>query len=321
MAPSPIIRINWRRRRSNSFAFMARYTSMPIGLRLPGNRPQRRQLLEAELGGDPEILDEFCVRRLVVLGIANVGIGGCPADRQDVRDDLRQRFAIECRPHGTPTGAEPETVGEAGRPIRHCGGTQVEFDAVTGQQQRQSEVPRAQSRERRRKQTVECLDQAAGRRRLRFQPGKNRIEPDVAGMLAEHGDKRREAPMRFRGAHSDTFAFERLSDVFVLQGSLCIGIPGSRCYHSIDPQAARHYHPVGMSEDSYRDFDKELKRLEGRLDELVDICAQLKEENRSLKQRQDALIGERATLLQKNEQVRARVEAMIGRLKAMESSS
>ena len=68
-------------------------------------------------------------------------------------------------------------------------------------------------------------------------------------------------------------------------------------------------------------FETELKRLEGRLDELVLICSQLKEENRSLKQKQDALISERANLLQKNEQVRARVEAMIGRLRAMEQSS
>jgi cell division protein ZapB len=58
-----------------------------------------------------------------------------------------------------------------------------------------------------------------------------------------------------------------------------------------------------------------------RLDELVVITSQLKEENQSLRQRQDNLIAERATLLQKNEQVRARVEAMIGRLKAMEHGS
>ncbi len=76
-----------------------------------------------------------------------------------------------------------------------------------------------------------------------------------------------------------------------------------------------------MSDDTNPSFGKELKRLERRLDELVVITTQLKEENRSLKQRQDSLIAERATLLQKNEQVRARVEAMIGRLKAMESGS
>jgi len=74
------------------------------------------------------------------------------------------------------------------------------------------------------------------------------------------------------------------------------------------------------SGDANQHFDKELQRLEKRLDELVVICRQLQEENGSLKQRQDILIEERATLLQKNEQVRARVEAMISRLKAMEQA-
>jgi len=76
-----------------------------------------------------------------------------------------------------------------------------------------------------------------------------------------------------------------------------------------------------MEDKTAQNFDFELKRLEGRLDELVDVCKTLKEENQSLKQRQDLLTSERATLLQKNEQVRARVEAMIGRLKAMETGS
>jgi cell division protein ZapB len=67
--------------------------------------------------------------------------------------------------------------------------------------------------------------------------------------------------------------------------------------------------------------DAELKKLERRIDDLVTIVTQLKEENRALHQRQDALTSDRATLLQKNEQVRARVEAMIGRLKAMEHSA
>ena len=84
----------------------------------------------------------------------------------------------------------------------------------------------------------------------------------------------------------------------------------------------RHRHYIQyMSDSDDKSFSQELKRLERRLDELVVITNQLKEENRSLKRRQDALIGERATLLQKNEQVRSRVEAMIGRLKAMEHSS
>ncbi|MEJ2137899.1 MAG: TIGR02449 family protein [Gammaproteobacteria bacterium] len=76
-----------------------------------------------------------------------------------------------------------------------------------------------------------------------------------------------------------------------------------------------------MSDSPEQTFGQELSRLERRLDELVVICNQLKEENRSLKDRQDSLIADRATLLQKNEQVRARVEAMISRLKAMEHGS
>ena len=62
----------------------------------------------------------------------------------------------------------------------------------------------------------------------------------------------------------------------------------------------------------------ELEQFEQRLDELVTLVTQFKEENRALRQRLDSLATERAALLQKNEQVRARVEAMIGRLKAME---
>lgn len=73
-----------------------------------------------------------------------------------------------------------------------------------------------------------------------------------------------------------------------------------------------------MTDNLEKSFSRELERLERRLDELVVITSQLKDENRSLRQRQDTLIAERATLLQKNEQVRARVEAMVGRLKAME---
>ena len=76
-----------------------------------------------------------------------------------------------------------------------------------------------------------------------------------------------------------------------------------------------------MSDAAEQNFSQELERLEKKLDELVVICSQLKDENKSLKERQDSLIADRATLLQKNEQVRARVEAMIGRLKAMEHGS
>jgi cell division protein ZapB len=81
------------------------------------------------------------------------------------------------------------------------------------------------------------------------------------------------------------------------------------------------YSRAMSSERARLPFELELERLERRVEELVGICAQLKEENRSLRQRQEALITERAGLLQKNEQVRARVEAMIGRLKSLEQGT
>jgi len=64
-------------------------------------------------------------------------------------------------------------------------------------------------------------------------------------------------------------------------------------------------------------IETELRRLEQRVDELVALLAQLKEENRALRLRQDSYSIERAGLLQKNEQARTRVEAMIGRLRTM----
>jgi cell division protein ZapB len=76
-----------------------------------------------------------------------------------------------------------------------------------------------------------------------------------------------------------------------------------------------------MSDTQIKSTAQELKLLEKRLDDLVGVIAQLKEENRALRQRQDTLMTERAGLLHKNEQVRARVEAMITRLKAMEQNA
>ncbi len=77
-----------------------------------------------------------------------------------------------------------------------------------------------------------------------------------------------------------------------------------------------------MGNDQANEFyERELKRLEKSVDELVGVCAQLRRENQSLRQRQAKLMAERASLLHKDEQVRGRVEAMIDRLKAMEEST
>ena len=63
-----------------------------------------------------------------------------------------------------------------------------------------------------------------------------------------------------------------------------------------------------------------LKKLEFRVDELVSICDQLRDENQTLRVQHAKTTADKATLLEKNELVRTRVEAMIGRLRSMEKS-
>ena len=64
-----------------------------------------------------------------------------------------------------------------------------------------------------------------------------------------------------------------------------------------------------------------LSRLETRIDALLGICQQLRDESLALKNQQSNLLVERAQLIERSELARTRVEAMIARLKAMESGS
>jgi cell division protein ZapB len=67
--------------------------------------------------------------------------------------------------------------------------------------------------------------------------------------------------------------------------------------------------------------EQELGNLELRLDELLQIVRQLKNENHSLRESQTSLLNERSRLIEKTELARSRVEAMIERLKAMEKEA
>jgi cell division protein ZapB len=62
----------------------------------------------------------------------------------------------------------------------------------------------------------------------------------------------------------------------------------------------------------------DLQALETQVDELIQTCEQLTDENRALRDQQSTLVAERASLIEKSELARSRVEAMIARLKAME---
>lgn len=75
------------------------------------------------------------------------------------------------------------------------------------------------------------------------------------------------------------------------------------------------------SENQTQAIDLELNRLEYRIEELLEVCKRLQDENRMLRKQQVSLSHDRATLLEKNELVKSRVDAMIGRLKTMEHSA
>ena len=62
----------------------------------------------------------------------------------------------------------------------------------------------------------------------------------------------------------------------------------------------------------------DLLALESQVDELIQTCDLLTDENRALRDQQSTLVAERASLIEKSELARSRVEAMIARLKAME---
>lgn len=67
--------------------------------------------------------------------------------------------------------------------------------------------------------------------------------------------------------------------------------------------------------------EQQLRQLEARLEELVNISARLRQENQVLQTRESQLLDERAQLLKKNDVARSKVEAIITRLKSLEQES
>ena len=65
----------------------------------------------------------------------------------------------------------------------------------------------------------------------------------------------------------------------------------------------------------------ELASLDRKITELVQLCQQLRQENRILRASEQQWKQERAQLIEKNELARTKIEAMIGRLKALEQES
>ena len=64
--------------------------------------------------------------------------------------------------------------------------------------------------------------------------------------------------------------------------------------------------------------DSQFKALEQKIDELIDLCAELNRENFSLKADAFSWEQERQKLVDQKELARTKLEAMISRLKAVE---
>jgi cell division protein ZapB len=67
--------------------------------------------------------------------------------------------------------------------------------------------------------------------------------------------------------------------------------------------------------------EQQLKALEQKIDQLVRLCEQLKDENKALKVRESGWHSERSRLVERNEHAKLKVEAMITRLRALEQHS
>lgn len=68
------------------------------------------------------------------------------------------------------------------------------------------------------------------------------------------------------------------------------------------------------------DKANKVSKLEVQIDELLELCKKLGEDNENLHDRIKHLSGERSVLLELKEKTRSTVEAMITRLKSMENT-
>jgi cell division protein ZapB len=73
---------------------------------------------------------------------------------------------------------------------------------------------------------------------------------------------------------------------------------------------------INLGSEAVTSFD--ISALERQVDELIQVCNRLREENTWLRARQATLADDRAQLVEKTELARSRVESMISRLKSME---
>lgn len=68
------------------------------------------------------------------------------------------------------------------------------------------------------------------------------------------------------------------------------------------------------------DTTSKINHLEQQVNELLELCKKLGDENSNLRAQLQHITGERGTLVELKEQARSQVEAMIMRLRSMENA-
>jgi len=68
-----------------------------------------------------------------------------------------------------------------------------------------------------------------------------------------------------------------------------------------------------MSEDRFQ-------HLNEKVDELIVLCAAMKQENEALKDSENCWQSERKQLMDKNKEAKSKLESILGRLKAMDNA-
>ncbi|MCI0508140.1 MAG: TIGR02449 family protein [Gammaproteobacteria bacterium] len=67
--------------------------------------------------------------------------------------------------------------------------------------------------------------------------------------------------------------------------------------------------------------DTDIIKLENRIDELITICDQLKNENTVLRERHEKMAEEQERLVEKADLARSRVETILKKLRTMENQT
>lgn len=66
--------------------------------------------------------------------------------------------------------------------------------------------------------------------------------------------------------------------------------------------------------------DDKFQSLSEKVDDLIDLCANMKRENQALKAAENSRKSERKQLMDKNKEAKSKLESILVRLKAMDQS-